>query len=52
MPETRVWRVEKINEEDSIQDFIELTAKGVAMRFPRAEILESLRQAIVELETA
>jgi uncharacterized protein (DUF433 family) len=46
------WRREKITEDDIIEDYEELTASGVAMRFDRREIATALRAAAAELEQA
>lgn len=51
LPETRSWMLEKISDEDTV-DFVELTNKGAAMRYPKNELLDALRQAVAELETA
>ena len=48
-PSKDLWRHEKIAEGDTIFDYLELTASGVAMRYGREEILKSLQKAIVDL---
>ena len=49
-PETGNWRREKLTEDDIIEDYEELTASGVSMRFNKHEIATSLRAAAAELE--
>lgn len=50
LPLENCWRVEYLTPEENIQDFIELTISGVAYRFYKDAIIDSLRRAATALE--
>jgi hypothetical protein len=49
-PKDGHWIQEQIGEDECVIDFVELTPKGVIMRYERERIIDALKSALTELE--